>query len=208
MGHILGLLAESLHLFYIKDCNGAVATYFNRFNLMGMVMHRSIVTFFMMLLLVMGLSACGVTSVYSDHYLIEENDKAFFANVYFIRQHTERTMGMADNTVLVELDQRPLLDLGKGEYTLMHLKPSEVWVTLKNESIVGVKLKIKEMVKTRQFEFKGGHDYFVNIYPVDGELRGLYFLPELIDKYEAADVSQHLRAVGLARKFPISSLIQ
>jgi len=152
------------------------------------------------------LTGCASTLVQSSHPLIQANSSAPHASVYFIRPGTERTMGVADNVLSVTLDQRPLLKLVKGEYTLVDLKPGQVTATITSMTSWGPQSKIKEISRSRDFTFADGETYFIIISPVDGEFRGVFFLPEPVDILTAKEISKHLRAVGKAKRAPITSL--
>jgi hypothetical protein len=115
-------------------------------------------------------------------------------------------MGLADNVIDIELDQRPLLKLVKGEYVLIDLKPGQVTTTIKSTTIWGPESKIKEMSKSQNFTFDEGETYFIVISPVDGEFRGIFFLPKAVDFLTAKKISNGLRAIGKASKEPISGL--
>ena len=154
----------------------------------------------------MGLAGCASTQIQAGHPLIQTNPSAPHASVYFMRPWTERTMGVADNAVDIELDQRPLLKLVKGEYVLVNLKPGPVTTTIKSITVWGPESKIKEMSKSRNFTFDEGETYFIVISPVDGEFRGIFFLPKAVDFLTAKKISKRLRPVGKARSEPITGL--
>ena len=154
----------------------------------------------------MGLLGCASTQIQSGNPLIQTNASAPHARVYFIRPGTERYMGVADNVVDIELDQRPLLKLVKGEYVLVDLKPGVVTATVKSMTSWGPQSKIKEMSRSRDFTFDEGETYFIVISPVDGEFRGVFFLPKSVDFLTAREISKRLRAVGKAKKEPIPEL--
>lgn len=152
--------------------------------------------------LLMLLALGGCSSIMMDHPLIQK-EPGSFATVYFIRPDTERSMGAADNRLVVELNQEPLLNLVKSEYTVLHLKPGEVDVTIKSLTIAGPFREFKKMQQSQRFEFEAGSTYYLSIEPVDGEFRGVYFLPRLIDLVSAKEISRFMRAVGPAKEAPI-----
>lgn len=155
------------------------------------------------LVISLSLSGCW-TLVKKDHPLIQKNLSAPYAPVYFIRARTERYMGMADNRVSVLLNQQPLLELVKGEYTLVNLTPGFTVISVHNQTTYGPDHKIKVKKFARAYDFKAGNTYYILVDPVDGEFRGVHFIPRSIDVTEAAKVSNHLRAAGLASKHKIS----
>ncbi len=143
------------------------------------------------------------TLIEDDHSLIQKGS-GNYAAVYFIRPDTERYMGAADNRLAVELNKELLINLVKSEYTVVHLKPGEVDVTIKSLTNAGPFREFKEMQRTKRFEFEAGSTYYLSIEPVDGEFRGVFFLPHMIDLAAAKEKSRFMRAVGPARKKPIS----
>jgi hypothetical protein len=154
----------------------------------------------------LGLFGCAATRIQSSHPLVQKNVSAPSARVYFIRPRTERTMGIADDVLHIELDQRQLLTLAKGEYVVVDLKPGPVVTTVKSMTIWGPDSKIKEMAKSQEFTFDEGKTYFIVMNMIDGEFRGIFFMPEAVDLLTAKEISKQLRAVGKARNEPISKL--
>lgn len=157
------------------------------------------------------LTLIGCASLHSDvqesHPLVYKGGDAPFATVYFIRPWTERAMGFSDNTLSVDLDGRPLLFLNKGEYTMVRLHPRvRATLTLRNQTEVGPDWRIKEMIKDYEYSFAAGGSYFVVIEPIDGEFRGVYFVPTNVDLFTAKEYAQALRPVGAARDLPLSNL--
>ena len=169
-------------------------------------MLRKLFLIFIMALIISGLSACIGTQIKSSHPLIKESPDSLISKVYFIRPSTERYMGAADNRLEVEVDRFHLMDIAKGEYTLIPMVPGEVWITVKSLTAWGPKNLIKEMTRTTQFKFAPGQTYYIVFNIVDGEFRGAYFNTKAVDLYEAKRLTRHLRPVGRARSTPISSL--
>lgn len=140
------------------------------------------------------------------HPLVQLNPSAPAANVYLLRPFTERAMGFPDNELNVELNQEKLLNLTKGEYTMVRLVPRDYTLTLKNLTEAGPLWKIKEMSKNFPFNFRAGENYFLVIKPLDGEFRGVHFIAESVDVFTAKQIARQLSAVGGANAAPISSL--
>lgn len=105
-------------------------------------------------------------------------------------------MGASDNRLKIELDREILLELKKANYALVYLKPGNVDVTIKSETIAGPFRKLMKMERTKRFEFEPGSTYYITIEPVDGEFRGVYFLPHLVDLARAEEAARHILAVG------------
>jgi hypothetical protein len=151
-------------------------------------------------------TGCASTEVKSGNPLVQTDPEAPCARVYFLRPRTERSMGVADNVINIELDQRPLLTLAKGDYVYVNLKPGEVMTTIKSMTSWGPQGEVKEMAKGRSFNFVDGETYFIVIRPVDGEFRGVFFVPGEVDLFTAKEIAKRLRAVGDASKQPIAEI--
>jgi hypothetical protein len=153
----------------------------------------------------LGVSGCASTKIVSNHPLMEKSGSGPYATVYFLRPNTERAMGFPDNPLTIEMDQEKLLTLGKGEYTMLRLKPRiTTTMTLKSKTAVGPNWTIKEMSKDKKWSFAAGQTYFLVLKPVDGEFRGVYFVAESVDLFSAKEVAPKLHAVSVAK--PISAL--
>ncbi|MFQ5487970.1 MAG: hypothetical protein ACE5ET_05955 [Gammaproteobacteria bacterium] len=151
------------------------------------------------------LAACSSSHLNNKHPLVKkEATTAQVAMVYFIRPRTERFMGPADNRLKVEADRFHLMDIAKGEYTLLPMVPGNVWITVTNLTAWGPQNRMKEMSRSRQFRFLPGETYYLVFQVVDGEFRGVFFRPALVDANSARDLSRHMKPVGMARKAPLS----
>ncbi|HFQ92352.1 MAG TPA: hypothetical protein ENK29_05695 [Chromatiales bacterium] len=159
-----------------------------------------------MAVLIALLTACASTRIEDGHPLVREAPESEVAKVYFIRPRTERTMGFADNRLPVEADRFHLMTLAKGEYTMVPMVPGTVWISVTSMTHWGPRNEIKEMSRSRQFEFKAGETYFIVFNLVDGEFRGAFFLPEAVDIYTARELTRNMLPVGRARQAPVSSL--
>ena len=159
-----------------------------------------------MLVCLTAVTGCASTEVKSGNPLVQTDPEAPCARVYFLRPRTERSMGVADNVINIELDQRPLLTLAKGDYVYVNLKPGEVMTTIKSMTSWGPQGEVKEMAKGRSFNFVDGETYFIVIRPVDGEFRGVFFVPGEVDLFTAKEIAKRLRAVGDASKQPIAEI--
>lgn len=167
----------------------------------------------LLMLLALGLVGCAGspiqistssfgTQIEEDHTLVQQGS-GNYATVYFIRPDTERYMGLADNRLVVEVERELLLSLVKSDYTVVRLKPGEVDVTIKSQTIAGPFREFKKMKKSKRFEFESGSTYFISIEPFDGEFRGVYFQPHLINREAAQEMTRFLRPVGRAEEEPL-----
>jgi len=176
-------------------------------------LEQSKLTLLFMSLLAMALaSGCSsvhfteVSEVNDSNGLIQADQNRPRATVYFIRPKTEHVAGYADNVLDVELDGEGLMELAKTEYTLVYLKPRDVTITLRNRTQARGRWDVTEMARSRQFSFKAGETYFILTKMIDGEFRGVLFIPEALSQYEAKNTARFLTPVGLARDHPISDL--
>ena len=151
-------------------------------------------------------SGCGSTSVNKKHILVETDSEKPSANVYFIRPFTYRERGIADNPVKIELNRKELITLGKGEYTLVHIKPVDATITTRSFTMFTNKLMPVEMTRRANMNFESGQTYFIHIRQVNEEFRGVYYLPELIGLETAKRITAELRATGGARGAKIKNL--
>ena len=152
------------------------------------------------------IAGCGSTSVHNDHILIETKEENPGANVYFIRPFTYRERGIADNPVKIELNRKKLVTLGKGEYTLVKIKPVEATITTRSHTMHTNKLMPVEISRSANMHFEHGQTYFIHIRQVNEEFRGVYYLPELIGLKTARRLTATLRASGDARSARIEDL--
>lgn len=153
----------------------------------------------------LGVQGCSGTRVIdSNPRIVPESDSA--ALVYFIRPNPERYMGYPDNTITIYADGEELLDLVKGEYTLVSLRPGTVVLTVYSDTNWGPDFLYKEMVRSRELELDPGQTYFIAMIPVDGEFRGVYFNFESVDLPRARELAHHLWVTGDANSRPIDSL--
>lgn len=150
--------------------------------------------------LLSALLGCSVlptnTQIVAGHPWLEPQTDALSATVYFLRPKTERSMGTADNAVRIDVAGQPLLMLAKGEYVLLHLRAGEAKVSVTCLSMMGPKDELREVTRTRTLSLAPGQTYFLLVEPIDGEFRGVRFIPRIIDLATAKELAQGLRAVG------------
>ena len=170
-------------------------------------MKRSKLTsLFVLLLAVLTVSGCSmfrVSEVNGSHSLIQTDLNRPYAAVYFIRPKTEHVAGYADNVLDVEVDGENLMELAKGEYTLVYLKPRDITITLRNRTQVRGRWEVTEMAQSRQFSLRGGETYFIQTRMFDGEFRGARFIPEALSLFDAKNAARYLQPAGQARQHPI-----
>lgn len=164
-------------------------------------MNRGIISKCLVSLAVLVLAGCGltVTKVHSGHQLLHEGGGDAFATVYFLRPFTEHPQGFADNLLTVELDGAELMQLGKGEYAMVRLKPRQVTVTLRNYTQATGRWQVKPMSRSQGFQLDAGVTYYIVTRAVDGEFRGVAFVPERVEAVAAKELARHLHPAGAAR---------
>jgi len=161
---------------------------------------------FFLVILITSISGCGSTSVNAKHILLETNKETAAATVYFIRPFTYRERGIADNPVKIELNRKEIILLGKGEYTMVRIKPVEATITTKNYSMFTNKLMPIEMIRSATMTFEAGQNYFIHIKQVNEEFRGVYYLPELIGLKTAKRITSDLKSSGVTSNANIENL--
>lgn len=172
----------------------------------GTAVFRSALTAAVMALFLAALPACTMSRLEAGHPLVASGEEEA-ALVYFIRPRTERYLGVADNALRIEADRTPLLELAKGEYALVPMKPGSVWITVNSDTSWGPSHDIKAMSTSMEFSFAAGRTYFLTLTAVDGEFRGVTYHPESIDLERARELGATLQPSGAAaRGAPIDSL--
>lgn len=173
----------------------------------GTAVIRSALMAAVMALFLAALAACTASQLEAGHPLVAGGGEEGVAQVYFIRPRTERYLGVADNALRIEADRAPLLELAKGEYALVPMKPGSVWITVNSDTSWGPSHDIKEMSTSQEFSFVAGRTYFLTLTAVDGEFRGVTYRPESVDLERARELGATLQPSGAAaRGAPIDSL--
>jgi len=127
------------------------------------------------------------------------------ATVYFIRPPLQRTRGVADGNVKIELDEIPLINLGVSEYTVVKLKPGKMDVILRSLTYLTTKPMPVEVWRSRRLEFLAGETYYVETRFIQEEFRGTYFQPELVKKADFSNSGLVMSPIGtLAKAMPLA----
>ena len=143
------------------------------------------------------LSGCA-TSVISESHPQFASVHDLHANVYFFRPLNQRTRGVADNDVNVEIGKNLALKLSVGEYALLKLRPGETNVTLRNMTYLTFKVMPEEVWRSRKFNFEANKTYFVQALFKQEEFRGIYFNPVEVEEEEAIKIVSTLKPAGEA----------
>ncbi len=157
-----------------------------------------------------GLNGCSLfssTRVDASNPAVVQDPDRPHAKVYYIRPRTERKMGEADNALKIDLGNRHLLTLVKGEYTLVNLMPGKVSITVNSLTAMYLKATVlRKMHRTEDFTFEAGKTYYIVMQMVNGEFRGIYDLPVEVEAMKARRIIKYLRAVGQAKSDPINPI--
>ena len=171
------------------------------------------------MLLVLGfalplLSSCGTTTVVSPHTSLAPTSDSNIAKVYFLRPDIGYT-GVMRLAFTLSLDDKELLTLATGEYTLAYLKPVsgiltvESWTAPQPSVGKGTMAKVRE---SRQFSFEAGKTYYLAFGPrihlpaspvQQQQWGGTSFAPVLITDAEARGTAGRTRPAGSAMQDPI-----
>ncbi|WP_455198237.1 hypothetical protein [Kaarinaea lacus] len=166
---------------------------------------------FGLLLFVLALSI-GCATVNEKHPMlvtkeIKEGDVADYANVYFIRPKPFKPKGVADYTITVDYQDKPLLTIDEGSYTLLRIKPGTGKIKVNSETKFTNKLAPIKVWRARQYKFIEGKTYFIHLKRVDEEFRGIFYEPQPIKYQEAKVLADDTLASGEARSMPIDELV-
>lgn len=151
------------------------------------------------------LTGCA-TSINKTHPMIVTQPDIAAAQVYFIRPLTYRERGIADNPVTIEFNGTELLKIGKGEYTLLRIRPEKVLLKTRNLSPFTNLNEYVEMTRELRLELAPGKTYFIHIQQVNEEFRGIYYLPLLVDLTTAKTLIIDSRPTDAARRAPLDTL--
>ena len=157
---------------------------------------------------------CGSsTGPIAAHSLAAEPASPGSARVYFLRPDPGfiPSGGLAGSRAVdIEINGESLLSLGRGEYTLAHIKPSRVAMTVKawaNDRNMAGGSSLARPAQTRPFVFSSGQVYFIAVRPwARGSLLGPGYAPEVVDLSTAQEMAQTLTPVGAALQQPVSAV--
>lgn len=155
--------------------------------------------------LLAALTGCA-TTINKEHPMIVTQPDVAAANVYFIRPMTYRERGIADNPVVIEFNGMELLKIGKGEYTLLRLRPEKVLLKTRNRTAYTNKDEYVEMTRELRLELAPGKTYFIHIRQVNEEFRGVYYVPMLVDLKTAKELILDSGPTLGGRSAPIDEL--
>jgi len=146
------------------------------------------------------------TSINKEHPMIVTQPDVAAASLYFIRPMTYRERGVADNPVGIEINGMEMLKLGKGEYTLLRLRPEKILLKTHNRTAFANQNEYVAMTRELRLELASGKTYFIHIRQVNEEFRGVYYLPVVVDLKTAKELIIDAGPTLGGRSAPIDTL--
>jgi len=144
----------------------------------------------------LGLSACTTTRIAQTHPTFAAAGDKDTALIYFIRPNEQRTRGVADTDLEIELNQIKALDLSSGEYAAVRIKPIETDVIIRSLTYLTAQPMPVKVWRARHFTFEAGKTYFIHTRFEEQEWRGSYFYPDGVDANKAKMLANRLKPAG------------
>lgn len=138
---------------------------------------------------------------------IKEGGTTSFASVYFIRPRPFKPKGVADKTITVDYQDKTILTIDEGNYTLLRIKPSTGMIKVHSETKFTNQLTPIKVWRSRQYKFIEGKTYFIHLKRVDEEYRGIFYEPQPVKFDQAKSLADDTFASGEARSKPIDELV-
>jgi hypothetical protein len=166
----------------------------------------------LLLLVVLVTAGCATVNTRHPEVLtnaeLKETPDAKYATVYFIRPWLFKSKGAADKPVRVEYQDKLLLKIDEGSYTLLRIKPGKGDVkTFSFTRFINQSEPI-EVWRVRRYKFIAGKTYLILLHRIDEEFRGVFYEPEPITLKQAKVLleRERIRSSGAARRAPIDKL--
>lgn len=153
-------------------------------------------------------SACTTSVIIPENPQYAETNSKNFATIYIMRPALQRTRGIADKDLTIELGEKQLATLlSAGEYVAFKVKPGPLDIITRNETYLTAKPDPIIVWRARNFTFESGKTYFIEAEFTQEEFRGIYFIPKEVDFKTAKSYTNRLKAAGeLAKSQPINKL--
>jgi hypothetical protein len=148
----------------------------------------------------------GGSIVYKDSQAVQQKLDLPYATLYILREALHVSKGASDEAVRIDINGHEVVKLVQGEYAMLRIKPTEGTIRIKSYSIVGNNPVTREMSGEETFNFAAGQTNFINVRRIDGEFRGVYFIPERIEFNKARKLAEKLRPAGDAKEHRIDAL--
>ena len=171
--------------------------------------NKQISLLFLTLLIIFLLSGCATVNTKHPMVISKEmkpGNPVDFAYAYFIRLKPYKSKGIADEPVRIEYQEKVLLELDEGTYTLLRIKPSKGELKVFNKTAFINNLHPVEVWRAREYKFIKGKTYFIYIKQINEEFRGIFYDPEPVNFEMAKTLAKEPRASGEARNSPIEKL--
>lgn len=162
-----------------------------------------------MLALILGLGACAGGKIIDSHPMLAANNpNAPKATVYFIRPRMLKPKGYADNSLTVKINDRKILEIAAGAYTMMYLKPGKARVSTHSLTAFTNRMAPIPVSRYRDFVFQANYTYFIHLDRINEEFRGVFFDPKPADLREVRKLLESVTAFGEAQEHPIEEVDQ
>lgn len=162
--------------------------------------------FFLLVITVALLVACGRPPNSDLIIKAEEADEAYISKVYFLRPMPLKFRKYSDNPIKVTLNGEYLLEIAEGEYHLARLQPMQGNISTHSLTFFTNHTAPQEISRSRQFNFVAGKTYFILLKRVNEEFRGVFYVPEPIDLSQAKQIAYKLNARRYARQARIDDI--
>jgi len=171
--------------------------------------YREVILLILSIFLILLMSGCA--TVNNKHPMVVSKDKKAgepenYAHVYFIRPKPYKPKGVADEPLRVEFQDKLLLTIDEGSYTLLRIKPSKGQLKVFNQTNFINKQLPVEVWRAREYKFIEGKTYFIHLKRTNEEFRGIFYEPEPVKFATAKELADTIRASGEARNAPIKKL--
>ena len=152
----------------------------------------------------LGLGACTTTRIAQSNPTFATAGEKDSALVYFIRPNEQRTRGVADTDLEIELSEVKALDLSSGEYAAVRIKPIETDVIIRSLTYLTAQPMPVKVWRARHYTFEAGKTYYIHTRFEEQEWRGSYFYPDSVALDKAKTLAYRLKPAGqLAEAMPI-----
>ena len=171
--------------------------------------NRQLSLLFLTLLIIFLISGCATVNTKHPMVISKEmkpDDPVDFAYAYFIRLKPYKSKGIADEPVRIEYQEKVLLELDEGSYTLLRIKPSKGELKVFNKTKFINKTHPVEVWRAREYKFIAGKTYFIHVKRINEEFRGIFYDLEPVNLKNAKTLADRPRASGEARNMPIEEL--
>ncbi|HEY7639423.1 MAG TPA: hypothetical protein VH814_06835 [Steroidobacteraceae bacterium] len=144
----------------------------------------------------------GTTAVQQTHPLIAA-EGAEKTQVYFIRPDPG-FLGMNDRPAHISLGGSALLDLAKGQYTVLSLRPGSAEMKIESYTVAGPQNTITGVSTTRQLTLAAGTTQYLLFELVpQGGLSGYVVAARDVSREQALALSRGLNPIGAAIQAPL-----